>query len=352
LSFNAMPYQPPDASQGLRLHFNEHTGGCSPAVLEALRSITREEAAWYPDYGPITAATAAAFGVDPDWVQLTNGLDEGLHVVAHYARLQIDRAPVEPPVIIVEPAFEMYLASAEAAGLATTHLMPEEDFAFPTQAMMQALTPATRLVYLTDPNNPTGLAIPRGLVEHIAQAAPQATVLVDEAYAEFSGRTFVGDTLDRHRNLVVGRTFAKAHGLAALRIGALVAHPETLAPLRRLLPPFGVNVCAMRALAAALEDTGYLRASVAAAAESKRLLYDYCERRGWTYWPSEANFVLIRVGDTAPALARALADRGVLVRDKSAAPGCAGCLRITAGVVAHTRICIDALEAIRAAGAN
>ena len=133
-----MPYQPPDASQGLRLHFNEHTGGCSPAVLEALRSITREEAAWYPDYGPITAATAAAFGVDPDWVQLTNGLDEGLHVVAHHARLQIDRTSVEPPVIIVEPAFEMYLASAEAAGLATTHLMPEEDFAFPTHAMMHS----------------------------------------------------------------------------------------------------------------------------------------------------------------------------------------------------------------------
>ena len=103
---------------------------------------------------------------------------------------------------------------------------------------------------------------------------------------------------------------------------------------------------------AALEDTGYLRASVAAAAESKQLLYDYCERRGWAYWPSEANFVLIRVGDAASALARALADRDVLVRDKSAAPGCAGCLRITAGVVAHTRICIEALEAIRAAGAN
>jgi histidinol-phosphate aminotransferase len=345
-----MPYQRPDVSQGLRLHFNEHTGGCSPAVLEALRSITREEAAWYPDYAPVTAATAAAFGVDPEWVQLTNGLDEGLHVVAHHARLQFDRPPAEPPVVIVEPAFEMYLASAEAAGLATTHLMPEVDFAFPTQAMMHAIRPSTRLIYLTDPNNPTGLAIPPGIVEHVAQAAPRAIVLVDEAYAEFSGRTFIGRALDRHRNLVVGRTFAKAHGLAALRIGALVAHPETLAPLRRLLPPFGVNVCAMRALSAALDDTAYLRASVAAAEESKRLLYDYCEKRGWTYWPSEANFVLMRVGDGASALARALAARGVLVRDKSAAPGCAGCLRITAGVVAHTRVCLDALEAIRASG--
>ena len=114
-----------------------------------------------------------------------------------------------------------------------------------------------RLVSVTDPDNPTGLPVPAGAIERLAEAAPHAIVFVDEAYADFSGRTPFR-LLDRHRNVVVGRTFAKAHGLAALRVGALVAHPDTLARFRRLLPPFSVNFAAVRALDAALGDRGYL----------------------------------------------------------------------------------------------
>ena len=99
-------------------------------------------------------------------------------------------------------------------------------------------------------------------------------MLVDEAYAEFSGRTFIGPALDRHRNLVVGRTFAKAHGLAALRIGALVAHPDTLAPLRPLLPPYSLNIAAVRALAAALDDPTISNGTSRSRQESRRLIYD------------------------------------------------------------------------------
>ena len=129
-------------------------------------------------------------------------------------------------------------------------------------------------------------------------------MLVDEAYAEFSGSTFIGDTLDRHRNLIVGRTFAKAHGLAALRVGALVAHPDTLAPLRRLLPPYSLNIAAIRALGAAIDDPAYLDWYVGQTVESRRLLYEFCEQRGFKYWPSEANFVLMRIGPDASAIVR------------------------------------------------
>jgi histidinol-phosphate aminotransferase len=350
-----MSYQKPSTSPGLRLHFNENTGGCSPAVLEALRSIGREDVGFYPDYAEITAATERYFGVAPGWVQLTNGLDEGLHVAAQLAanrewtsRATRQASAATCPVIVVEPAFEMYAASAESVGLGALHIQPEEDFRFPLEAILAAIGPHTRLVYLTDPNNPTGLAIPNGAVEQIAAAAPHAIVLVDEAYAEFSGRTFIGPPLDRHRNLVVGRTFAKAHGLAALRVGALVAHPETIAPIRRILPPYSLNIAAVRALAAALQTPDYLEQYVAQSQESRRLIYAACDRHGFKYWPSEANFVLFRVGPDAAWIATELAARGVLIRDRSASPGCGGCLRVTAGIVTHTRVFLSALEVVLA----
>lgn len=335
-----MTYESPEVgSSGLRLHFNENTAGCSPAVLAALRSMTREDVSFYPDYRAITATCERYFGVPAGWVQLLNGLDEGLQVVAQWAARQ-----GKPSVIIPEPAFEMYRASAEAAGAEIVRIDPEPDFQFPIDAILRAIRPSTRLVYLADPNNPTGLGISAGTVERIAAAAPHALVVVDEAYADFSGRSLIGPALDRFRNLVVGRTFAKAHGLAALRIGALVAHSETLGMLRRLLPPYGLNICAVRALGAAIADTAYRDWYVGQSRDSRRLLCSFAMRRGLKTWPSEANFVLIRVGDAAPTIVTALARRGIHIRDRSSAPGCAGCIRITAGIVEHTRACLDVLE--------
>jgi len=352
----------PDPGAGLRLHLNENTAGCSPSVLAAVRSLEREDTAFYPDYGPITSAAERWFGVPPGWVQLTNGLDEGLHVVAHAAARRgslVDhqtgaRVPTSGrgQALVVEPAFEMYAACAEAAELDAVHIPPAPDFAFPLEAILSALRSDTRLVNLTDPNNPTGLPIPSGAVDRIAEAAPQSMVLVDEAYAEFSGRTLVGPALERHRNLIVGRTFAKAHGLAALRVGALVAHPDTLAPIRRLLPPYSLNVCAVRALDAALQDRAYLDWYVGQSRDSRSLLERFCTAHGFAFWPSEANFVLIRVGDGASELVRAMAERRIFIRDRSAAPGCGGCIRVTAGVVAHTQQCLTVWEDILASRAD
>ncbi len=347
-------YQRPDeAPNALRLHLNENTAGCSPAVLAAVRSIAREDAAFYPDYGPVTEAASRSFSVPAEWVQLTNGLDEGLHLVAQAAALQ-SRATrdVSGHVLFPEPAFEMYAACAEASGLDIVRVPPEPGFGFPLGAILGSIDAGTRLIYLTDPNNPTGLGIPAGAIAEIAVSAPDAIVLVDEAYAEFSGRTSIGPLLETHRNLVVGRTFAKAHGLAALRAGALVAHPDTLGPLRRIQPPFSLNICAVRALEAALGDRPYLDWYVAESVKSRRMVYDLCDRFGLTCWPSEANFVLVRIGDDAPAIVGALADRGILIRDRTRAPGCAGCVRITAGVTDDTRRCIAALEDVLATRAH
>jgi len=344
-----MSYQPTPSKVGaLRLHYNENTAGCSPAVLQALRSIRREDVGLYPESIEINARVERWLGVEAGSVQVTNGLDEGIQAVGQYgARHYGDSRAATPEVIIVEPAFEVYEACADALGAGLVRIPPEPDFRFPLERLLASITPETRVVYLTDPNNPTGLGIPPGAVETILAAAPQALVLVDEAYADFSGRTLIG-LVDRCRNLVVGRTFAKAYGLAGLRIGAIVAHRDTISQLRRVILPFNVNCFAITALSAALADRAYLDWYVGEVAASREAIYAFCRERGLKYWLSEANFVLFHIGNEAGRLTAALAERDILVRDKSASPGCAGCIRLTAGVLDHTRRALSALEEILA----
>jgi histidinol-phosphate aminotransferase len=245
----------------------------------------------------------------------------------------------------------MYRVSAEAVGLPVTPIPPRPDFVFPLDELLTA-APRAAIVYLTDPNNPTGLGIPAGAVEQIAAAAPHTTILVDEAYADFSRRTLIGPALDQHHNLIIGRTFAKGHGLAALRIGALVAHPDTLAPLRALLPPFSLNIAATTALTAALDDDAWVKAYVAQSAESRERIYAWCAQRGLTCWRSQANFVLLRIGDHATEIVREMAERDIFIRDRSSAPGCAGCIRISAGSVDATTRCLTTLEDVLASRNN
>jgi histidinol-phosphate aminotransferase len=333
-------------ASGLRLHLNENTAGCSPAVHAALQRLTRQDAAFYPDYAAAIASCAARLGVAADRVVLTNGLDDGILALSVAAlRGSPSGSPLE--AIVIVPAFDMYASCADALGARVVEVPLADDFSFPGDAVRQAIGPRTRLIWLTNPHNPTGQVIPRDEIARIALAAPHATVVVDEAYADFSGETLLdGDALDRFRNIVVGRTFAKAYGLAALRAGALVAHPDTLAPIRRIVLPYSVNACAALALPAAFGDTAYFTWYLDQVRESKALLYTAFERLGVGYWPSAANFVLARIDGDAARVIAALAARGVYVRDKTRDRGCAGCLRVTAGIVDDTRAFIAALEEV------
>jgi histidinol-phosphate aminotransferase len=330
----------PEAGRGLRLHLNENTAGCSPAVLAALRSLSAEDIAFYPGYEDVERETAASLGVEPSWLLLTNGLDEGLHLVSAHA-LRPDASGPRTGVI-PEPAFEMYVACTEAAGGVVLRIRPRRGFEFPADEIREALGPRTGVVYLTNPNNPTGIAVPAKSIAAVAAAAPHVTVLVDEAYIDFGGETVV-PYLETHRNVIAGRTFAKAHGLAALRAGCLIAHPDTLAPLRAMAPPYNLNVAAAAALRAALRDSQWHDSYVRESEASRRMIYDFCESRGIEHYESAANFVLVRIGDEASEAVRALAARGIFIRDRSTQPGCAGCVRITAGVAAHTERCLAAL---------
>lgn len=337
--------KPLELYDGLRLHQNEDTGGCSPRVLEALANLRAEEIAFYPPYIAATSACARYFGVDPGLLALTNGLDEGLMGLA----VAYLRPPVGGPVaeaIVPEPAFEIFRIDTEAVGGQIVPVMPRPDFTLPLDAVLRAITPRTRVVFLTNPNNPTGVSIPIEAIRQVSHRVPKgAVVLVDEAYAEFAGRTFIPE-LPSYPNVIVGRTFSKAFGLAGLRIGCLVGAPEVLDPIRAVLPVYSVNIAAVAAVQAALGDAEHLQEYLRQVKESKALLYAACDRLGLKYWQSDANFVLVGAGERCGAIVAGAARRGIYLRDRSAEPGCAGCVRIATGRVEHTRRAIAAIEEV------
>lgn len=343
--------RPADRAGALRLHLNENTCGCSHAVIEAIRQITVEEVAHYPDYSALSRDCAAYLGVREPQLVLTNGLDEGLlaSTVSCFGAWQGSQGP--PEAIIPMPAFEMYSVFVHAAGGRSVDVPPKPGFAFQLREICDSVTDRTRIVFLTNPNNPTGQLIPREALREIAGCVPPAvTVIIDEAYFDFCGETFLAE-LDAHPNVIIGRTFAKAHGLAGLRAGCLIGNPDRLEDIRDAVPPYSLSVFAAAGWRAALGDHEYLAWYRTQVDESRELLYGACERLGLPYWRSAGNFVLIDVGRAGQPeeIVEAFAARGILVRDRSHDPGCGGCIRITAGLVRHTEIAIEALEGLCAA---
>lgn len=333
------------APKALRLHLNENTAGCSPRVMEALQRVTRDEVAFYPEYAEVTAATARFFDVPTDRIALTNGLDEGILAVSLVALRRTE--PGSGDAIVVVPAFDMYATCADAAGGRIVEVPMGTDFEFPLDAVLEAVTANTRIIFLTNPNNPTGGLISRHALRTIAESAPHAIVFIDEAYADFSGATVLEDpAFAEMANVVVGRTFAKAFGLAGVRAGAVIGHPATMDQVRRVLPPYSLNAFAVAALEAAMEDVAYVEWYRRQVEHSKALMYEAFDRLDVKHWKSAGNFVLIHLGDEAPAISAKLARLGVVVRDRSSDPACAGCVRVAAGVAEHTKRFLTALEEV------
>jgi histidinol-phosphate aminotransferase len=338
--------KPPELYDGLRLHQNENTGGCSPRVIDALSRLTRQNLAYYPPYTAATEACARHLGVAADRVMLVNGLDEGI-MSASIAYLRPQAASgIVPEAVVPEPAFEIFRFDTAVAGGRLVQVMPRPDFVFALDEVLAAITPATRVVFLTSPNNPTGVSVPFDAIRAVAKAVPpQAIVFVDEAYADFAGRSFIPE-LPAFPNVIVGRTFSKAYGLAAIRIGALVGAPAVLDPIRHATPVYSVNIAAVVAVQAALADQDYVNDYMEQVKASKALLYAACDRLKLKYWPSDANFVLVRVGSRIDEVVRGTFKRGIYLRDRSSEPGCEGCLRIAAGIVEHTNRAIAAIEEV------
>ena len=331
-------YHPPlSGRSGLRLDFNENTQGCSPRVLERLRSITAEDLTRYPEREPVEQVVAEWLVVSRSEVMLTNGVDEAIHLLCETYLQAGDEA------IIAVPTFGMYEVSASATGATVVAVPAGEDFQFPADQVLAHISPRTRLVAIANPNNPTGTVATAENLLAIAERARDAAVLVDEAYFDFYGRTLIGEVRKR-ANLFVARTFSKAYGMAGLRIGVLAGPAEQMDFVRRIASPYNVNGVALACLPAALADQEYVQAYVEAVRRGRARLTDELRALGIACWPSQANFVLARFGDARLAFIAAMRERGILVRDRHNDPGCAGCVRITVGTDSQTDELITALR--------
>lgn len=300
---------------------NESTTGCSPRVLAKLQSMDAKKLALYPPREPGEKMVAAFLGVGPLQVILTNGADEGIDLVC--------RGYLEPgdEVIVVPPTFAMYEVLAQAAGASVVRVPAGEDFAFPIEEVIQAVTPKTRLIFITNPNNPTGAVVNRFSIVKIAQAAPDAAVLVDEAYFEFCGQTVL-DQVGKIKNVFVARTFSKAFGMAGMRLGVLIGATEHVSVLRRMCPPFNVNACALECLREAVTDRQFVADVVKQVRETREWTQKQLEELGFKCWPSHGNFILCRFGEHKKAILETLLECGVSLRDR---PDCEGCARISIG---------------------
>jgi len=330
-------YHPPLAGRdGLRLDFNENTVGCSPRVIERLRRLSAEELARYPEREPVEATVAAWLGVAAQEVLLTNGVDEAIHLLCETYLEPGDEA------LIVVPTYSMYRIYMTAAEAQLISVPAGKNFAFPIEDVCNRVTPRTRMIAIANPNNPTGAVASAEDLRRIVSTAPEAAVLVDEAYFEFYGQSILA-VRGELPNLFVARTFSKAYGLAGLRIGALIGDAEQMRSIRRASSPYNVNAVALACLPEALSDQTFIQQYVSEVRDSRSRLERALDSIGIQFWPSQANFVLARVG-AAASFVEQMRRRGILVRDRSGDHGCEGCVRITLGPRVHVDRLLTALH--------
>ena len=318
-------YHPPlGCRDALRLDFNENTVACSPAVREVLARISTGDLTRYPEREPVEARVAQTLGIKPQQAALTNGVDEAIHVL--FEAFLDDGDELLLPV----PTYTMYEVYASATDASVITVQAADDLEFPFERLLAAITPRTKIIAIANPNSPAGSVATRAQILEIANKAPHALVLVDEAYFHFFGET-VMDLVGLQPNLVVARTFSKAYGLAGLRIGLLAAAEEQMRWIRRVLSPYSVNCIALACLPAALNDTAYLDQYVAEVRAARAEFELVLDQEGVRRWPSQANFVLVEIGAQHKEFVRRMSSAGVLVRDRSSDPGCDGRVRITIG---------------------
>jgi histidinol-phosphate aminotransferase len=295
-----------------------------------------EQLARYPERGPVEATVAEFLGIAPPELLLTNGVDEAIHLLCETYLEAGDEA------LIVVPTYSMYRIYAMAAGAKLVSVPTGKDFLLSTDDVCGRISPRTRLIAIANPNNPTGTVVPREDLLRIARSAPNAAVLVDEAYFEFYGQSMLG-AANGFANLFLARTFSKAYGMAGLRVGVLVGNAEQMRAVRRVISPYNVNAVALACLPEALGDQAYIEQYVATIRDSRTRLEQALESLGFQFWPSQANFVLVRVG-AATSFVEHMRRRGILVRDRSTDHGCEGCVRITLGPREHADRLLTALQ--------
>src|SRR3984957_7063403 len=292
-------YHPPLAGrEALRLDFNENTLAPSPKVIERLKQITAEGLTKYPEREPVERIVAQHFGLQAKQVLLTNGVDEAIHLMC------VTFLDADDEALISTPTFFMYDVNIKMMTPHLRRVQADASLAFPFERFMAAITEKTKLIIVASPNNPTGTVVPREQLLCVPPAAPQAVLMVDEAYFHFHGETTLGD-IPAIPNLIVARTFSKAYGLANLRIGMLAGNAELLRYVRKVSSPYNVNGVALDCLSAAIEDETYLAWYVEQVRVGRERMMGGLAELGVPYFTSHANFVLMNIGPKHKELVQA-----------------------------------------------
>jgi histidinol-phosphate aminotransferase len=332
------PYHPPlEGRVGkLRLDFNENTVGPPAEVMRALGTLTLERIASYPEYRTAEERLARFFGVGIENLIVTNGVDDALRLIND------GFAEAGKPALIVEPTYAMYRFYSELMGARVIALRYDDRMRFPLDGVLRVLRrDRPRMLFLANPNNPTGSLLSRAELRKILDAARRTMVVIDEAYSDFSGVSVI-DWVARRPNLIVVRTFSKAAGIAGLRIGCLLANAEVVKALRRIHSPYAV--AALAAALAIARKRGSIRRYAREVVAARQGLDRALRRMGIPVYPSAANFLLVDFGPQASELLAKLRRRGILLRDRRSDFGRAGWVRITVGPRSQTRTLIRALE--------
>lgn len=333
-----------DEAKIVKLASNENPLGMPESAQRAMAQAA-SELGRYPDANAFELKTALSerYGVPSDWITLGNGSNDILEIAAH-AFVEKGQA-----IIYAQYSFAVYALATQGLG-ARAIVVPAVKYGHDLDAMLAALTDDTRLIFVANPNNPTGTFIEGPKLEAFLDKVPRhVAVVLDEAYTEYLPAEKRYDSIEwvrRYPNLLVSRTFSKAFGLAGLRVGFAIAQPELTDLLNRLRQPFNVNTLAQAAAIAALNDQAFLEKTAALNAQGYRRLTEAFEKLGLEYVPSDGNFVLVRVGNDDAAGNRVnleLLKQGVIVRPVGNY-GLPQWLRVTIGLPQENEAFIAALE--------
>ncbi len=322
-------YKPPlngrRSFDGVCLDFNERTKELSSKVARALQQLDAKDAIMYPEYdGMLEEKIASYLDVEQDQIVVTNGSDTAIDLIFR------NFVETNDPVVLPTPSFAMFEQSAKAAGANINYAVYEQpDSTLFSRQYADQIDADTKLVVICNPNNPTGGLISVSEIESLADAYPDTAILVDEAYAEFSGVSVVS-LVKTCPNIIVTRTFSKAFGLAALRVGYVVANPAVAEKIRILAGPYGVNMLAYETAQVALDDWEATKKYIGEVMKlAKPMTEQFLKQNDIKFYDSSANFVLLKPANSDKTYQK-LKRAGFLVRPQSK-PGIEGCIRLTIG---------------------
>ena len=312
----------------LKLDWNESTLPPSVAVKNAIinaLACNDNLLNWYPELSSkeLRRKLAAYSGRAMEEILVTNGSDDALDLIC---KVFLDP---KDEVVVPYPTYTHFLTYIHTRGAVVKKVETPDPFKPDIASVLENVTPATKMIYIVNPNNPTGVLLSKQQIATLCSIASHCVVIVDEAYYEFAGETVL-DLIDTYPNLIVTRTFSKAWALAGLRVGYLLTNLSLIAQLSKVLNPKSVSVLAQIAATAALDDKQYMEKYVADVKNSKLAMLDFFRKRGITAFDSRANYIMVQ-HPRLPKLLEEMEHENIFVRDRSSFKMLPGFFRVTLG---------------------